>query len=46
MLQLKNITKNYLSGDNEVQALKGIDLNFRTKLMWKNIIIKYNWWIR
>lgn len=29
MLQLKNITKNYLSGDNEVKALKGIDLEFR-----------------
>lgn len=29
MLQLKNITKNYLSGDNEVQALKGINIEFR-----------------
>ena len=29
MLELKGITKNYLSGDNEVQALKGIDLKFR-----------------
>ncbi len=29
MLQLKNITKNYLSGDNEVKALKGIDIEFR-----------------
>lgn len=29
MLQLKNITKNYLSGNNEVQALKGIDIEFR-----------------
>ena len=29
MLELKNITKNYLSGDNEVQALKGINLKFR-----------------
>ena len=29
MLQLKNITKNYLLGDNEVQALKGIDIEFR-----------------
>ena len=29
MLHLKNITKNYLSGDNEVQALKGIDIEFR-----------------
>ena len=29
MLQLKNITKNYLSGDKEVQALKGIDIEFR-----------------
>ena len=29
MLQLKNITKNYLSGDNEVQALKGLNIEFR-----------------
>ena len=29
MLQLKNITKKYLSGDNEVNALKGINLEFR-----------------
>lgn len=29
MLQLKNITKNYLSGDNKVQALKGIDIELR-----------------
>lgn len=29
MLQLKNITKNYLSGDMTVKALKGIDIEFR-----------------
>jgi putative ABC transport system permease protein len=29
MLQLKNITKNYLSGEAEVKALKGIDIEFR-----------------
>ncbi len=29
MLELKNITKDYASGDMKVQALKGIDLNFR-----------------
>ncbi len=29
MLQLKDITKNYLSGENEVQALKGISIEFR-----------------
>lgn len=29
MLQLKKITKNYLSGDSEVKALKGIDIEFR-----------------
>jgi len=29
MLQLKNITKDYLSGDNKVRALKGIDIEFR-----------------
>ena len=29
MLKLKDIRKNYLSGDNEVQALKGINIQFR-----------------
>jgi putative ABC transport system permease protein len=29
LLQLKNITKNYLSGEAEVKALKGIDIEFR-----------------
>ena len=29
MLELKNIKKNYLSGENTVYALKGIDLSFR-----------------
>lgn len=29
MLQLKNIVKNYLSGENEVHALKGVSINFR-----------------
>ena len=29
MLGLKGITKNYLTGDSEVQALKGIDIQFR-----------------
>ncbi len=29
MLQLKGITKNYLSGDMTVKALKGIDIEFR-----------------
>ena len=29
MLKLKNITKDYLSGDMKVQALKGINLEFR-----------------
>ena len=29
MLKLKNITKNYESGDTVVQALKGIDIEFR-----------------
>ena len=29
MLELKNITKDYLSGDNKVQALKGISIEFR-----------------
>ena len=29
MLQLKNIVKDYVSGDTTVQALKGIDITFR-----------------
>lgn len=29
MLELKNITKEYTSGDTKVQALKGIDIEFR-----------------
>jgi ABC-type antimicrobial peptide transport system, ATPase component len=29
MLQLKKITKTYLAGDNEVEALKGVDISFR-----------------
>ena len=29
MLELKNITKNYVSGDTIVEALKGINIKFR-----------------
>ncbi len=29
MLQLKNITKTFITGDEKVEALKGITLNFR-----------------
>ena len=29
MLKLKNITKTYISGNEKVEALKGIDLEFR-----------------
>ncbi len=29
MLKLKNITKYYVSGDETVKALKGIDIEFR-----------------
>ena len=29
MLELKNIKKTYVSGDEQVEALKGIDLKFR-----------------
>jgi len=29
MLQLKNITKTYISGDEQVEALKGVDIEFR-----------------
>ena len=29
MLELKNITKDYISGDTKVEALKGVSINFR-----------------
>lgn len=29
MIQIKNIVKNYLSGDNQVNALKDVSINFR-----------------
>ena len=29
MLRLKNITKTYISGDEKVKALNGVDLEFR-----------------
>lgn len=29
MLKLENIIKHYLSGDSKVEALKGIDIEFR-----------------
>ena len=29
MLKLRGITKQYIAGDNKVEALKGIDLRFR-----------------
>ena len=29
MLQLKNIKKDYISGDTTVQALKGVNMEFR-----------------
>ena len=29
MLKLEKITKDYVSGDSKVQALKGIDIEFR-----------------
>ena len=29
MLILKNIVKDYVTGDTTVRALKGIDINFR-----------------
>ena len=55
MLELKQIKKEYLSGENKVEALKGIDIEFRksefvsilrSKWMWKNNFIKYNWRVR
>lgn len=47
MLKLKNITKNYETGGEKVQALKGINIEFRssefvsilrTKWLWKDHI--------
>lgn len=29
MLKLKNITKEYISGDSKVEALKGVSIEFR-----------------
>ncbi len=29
MIQIKQIVKHYLSGDNKVEALRGVDINFR-----------------
>ena len=29
MLELKNITKDYISGDTKVEALKGVSIKFR-----------------
>ena len=55
MLELKGITKTYVTGGEKVEALKGIDLKFResefvsilrSKWMWKNNFIKYHWWLR
>ena len=55
MLELKKITKKYLSGTNSVSALKGIDLKFRkTEFVsilgpsgcGKNNPFKYYWWTR
>ena len=55
MLELKNIKKTYITGDEKVEALKGITLKFREsefvsilrpKWLWKNHIIKYYRWIR
>lgn len=55
MLELKDIKKTYVSGDERVEALKGVTLKFResefvsilrTKWLWKNHFIKYNRWVR
>ncbi len=51
MLKLENITKEYLSGDSKVEALKGINIEFRKSefvsilgpsRLWKNNTFKYN----
>ncbi len=51
MLKLEKITKDYVSGDSTVKALKGIDIEFRKSefvsilgqsRLWKNNSIKYH----
>ena len=55
LLKLKNITKEYKAGNEKVQALKGIDIEFRENefvsilgqsRMWKNNFTKYYRWTR
>lgn len=55
MLKLEKITKDYVSGDSTVKALKGIDIEFRKSefvsilgqsRLWKNNLIKYHRRIR
>lgn len=55
MLKLEKITKDYVSGDSTVKALKGIDIEFRKRefvsilgqsRLWKNNSIKYHRRIR
>ena len=55
MLELKGITKTYVSGEEKVEALKGIDLKFResefvsilrSKWLWEDNLAKYYWWLR
>ena len=50
MLKLEKITKDYISGDSTVKALKGIDIEFRKSefvsilgqsRLWKNNAIEY-----
>ncbi len=51
MLKLEKITKDYVSGDSTVKALKGIDIEFRKNefvsilgqsRLWKNNFVKYH----
>ena len=53
LLKLKNITKVYKTANEEVEALKGVSIEFResefvsilrSKWLWKNHSFKYNWW--
>lgn len=55
MLKLENITKDYLAGNTKVEALKGINIEFRKSEFVsilgpsgcrKNYSFKYNRWIR
>ena len=52
MLELRDIKKTYITGDEKVEALKGINLKFResefvsilrTEWLWKNYSFEHYW---